>query len=343
MVKRIFLTTSLVVSSLFTAYTQQGGKTMYPFMELPNSARIGALGGNQVGLADGDLNLWYHNPATMGVADKGQAVLNYMNFVSDINVGYAAYAHDLKNIGRLAIGIHHIGYGTFKMTDEYDQEQGTFTASEQAILLGFSRQMSPNFALGITVKPIFSNFEAYRSFAIATDFGGTYTSTHKLFSAGLVIKNLGAQLSNYNGENEELFTDVQLGLSQKLEHAPFRFSLTFQGLTEWDLEYTTDDSQNGSAYDTEEDASLSFGNNLMRHTVLGVEFLPSKTFFVNLGYNHRRRQELKIEEKPGTVGYSWGFGLNLSKFRFSYGSARYHLGGPSNHFSLAINLGAFGS
>lgn len=315
---------------------------MYGFMELPNSARMGALGGNQVGLADGDLNLWFHNPAALANADKGQVLLNYVNFVSDINIGFVGYAREVKNFGKVAIGIHHIGYGDFIRTDENDQQLGTFNANEQVILLGYSRQMSPNFMLGITLKPIFSNFANYRSFAFAADFGGAYVSDNKLFSAGLVLKNLGAQITNYDGTNEPLNTDVQIGLAKKLEHAPFRFSLTMQGITEWDLEYTVDDSQNGSAYDTNDDNGFGFGGNLLRHTVLGVEFLPSKSFFVNLGYNYRRRQELKFEDKPSTVGYSWGFGINLKKMTFTYGSARYHLSGPSNHFSLTVKLADVG-
>ncbi len=39
-----------------------------------------------------------------------------------------------------------------------------------------------------------------------------------------------------------------------------------------------------------------------------------------------------------TVGFSWGFGVRISRFQFSYGSGRYHLAGSSNLISVAIRL-----
>ena len=80
---------------------------------------------------------------------------------------------------------------------------------------------------------------------------------------------------------------------------------------------------------------------MMRHFLFGLEFKPMDAFTLRFGYNYQRRQELKIPTKVSTVGFSWGFGLNLQKFQLSYGRATYHLSGASNHFSLAIKLKEF--
>ena len=84
-----------------------------------------------------------------------------------------------------------------------------------------------------------------------------------------------------------------------------------------------------------------FGDKLMRHLVFGVEFLVGKNFHADLGYNYKRRQEMKVSARPGTVGFSWGFGFKVSKFHFAFGRASYHLAGGSNHFSLTTNLSEF--
>ena len=84
-----------------------------------------------------------------------------------------------------------------------------------------------------------------------------------------------------------------------------------------------------------------FGDKLMRHLVFGVEFLVGKNFHVDLGYNYKRRQEMKVNARPGTVGFSWGFGFKISKFHFAFGRASYHLAGGTNHFSLTTNLSEF--
>jgi hypothetical protein len=91
-----------------------------------------------------------------------------------------------------------------------------------------------------------------------------------------------------------------------------------------------------------EDPLARFGDNFMRHLIFGIEFIPTKNFYVNLGYNYKRRQEMKIEDKVGMVGFSFGFGLKINRFRISYGRASYHVAGASNHFSVTTNLSEFG-
>ena len=82
----------------------------------------------------------------------------------------------------------------------------------------------------------------------------------------------------------------------------------------------------------------SFGKQLMRHTIIGVELLPSENFILRAGYNYQRRQELKFDDKLSTVGFSFGFGVKVKRFRLDYATSRFHLAGSSNLFSLAINL-----
>ena len=40
-------------------------------------------------------------------------------------------------------------------------------------------------------------------------------------------------------------------------------------------------------------------------------------------------------------GFSWGFGIRISKFHLNYGRASYHLAGASNHFSITTDLSSF--
>ncbi len=54
-------------------------------------------------------------------------------------------------------------------------------------------------------------------------------------------------------------------------------------------------------------------DNTMRHLIIGVDLIPLKSFYATLGYNHQRRQEMKLYDKAGFVGFSWGFGIKLKK------------------------------
>lgn len=325
-----------------TAQAQLGGESIYDFLNLTNSARIGALGGTNISIKDNDMNMAYHNPALLQQEMNNALVLNYVPYMSDINYGYVGYAHHLKKIGTFSLGIHNINYGDFQETNENAELLGVVTAAEYAFILTYARQLSPNISMGLSFKPIYSQLDSYTSLGVATDFGFHYNKPEKNFTFAMVLRNLGTQISSYDELEEDISSDLQMGITKKLAHAPFRFSLTAQYLLDWDLTYTTIDTENATSSDySTESEDYTFGDKLMRHMVVGVEFLPAKNFHIDVGYNHRRRKELGYDENMSTAGYSWGFGLRLYKFHFSYGSARYHLGGTSNHFSLTTNLSNF--
>jgi len=194
----------------------------------------------------------------------------------------------------------------------------------------------------VNLKPIFSSLEQYTSFGIALDLGVTYYISSSLTSFGLVFKNMGAQITSYTNTRESLPFEIQAGITQGLAHAPFRFIVTFQHLERWDLTYTLQDNETDfSENDAEASGFDNFGDNFMRHVILGTEFLIGDNFHIDLGYNYKRRKEMKVNSHPGMVGFSMGFGFRVSKFHFTFGRASYHLAGGTNHFSLTTNLSEF--
>ncbi len=328
-----------IITLATTLKAQQAGNYTYDFLNLANSARIGALGGNQVGLASDDINLVFNNPANLTANISNDLTFSYVPFVSDINIFYSGYAHHIDNFGTIGVGIHAINYGTFDRADIDGNLQGTFAAAEYAIHLSYAKMLSTQWQLGVTLKPVISSFEQYNSFGLATDIGMMYKSVDGLFSAGFAIKNLGSQITTYNDTYEPLPSDIQIGIAKKLAHAPFRLALTAQDLLDWNLKYEV---KNGSGDVIEDEGNNGNGfDQFMRHIVLGVEFVPSDNFWVDFGYNHRRRKELSIGSKMSTVGFSWGFGFRVYKFKFGYGSARYNLAGTSNHFTISTRLSDF--
>jgi len=328
----------------FAAYAQKGGEYTYSFLGLTNSARVAALGGEVVSLWDDDINLVFHNPALLTPAMHHNLNLNYINYFAGVNFGYASFSHHLEGAGSFAAGMHYVDYGTFDETDELGEVLGTFRASEYALNLVYSRSFLDSvLTAGINLKPIYSSFERYHSFGIALDLGVTYHNPATLTTLGLVAKNMGIQLTTYTGVREKLPFEVQAGITQGLAHAPFRFNITYQNLERWDLTYESPDANEFNTLGEEPKKSGFdiFGDKLMRHLVFGVEFLVGEHFHFDLGYNYKRRQEMKLSAKPGMVGFSWGFGFRISKFHIAYGRSSYHLAGGTNHFSLTTNLTDF--
>jgi len=325
------------------ALAQKGGESTYSFLGLANAARVAALGGEVVSLRDGDINMVFHNPALLTYEMHNNLSLNYVNYFAGVNYGYASYAFSPGDIGNFGAGMHYVNYGSFDRTDELGNIQGTFKASEYALNLFYSRSfLDSSLTAGVNLKPIFSSLEQYTSFGLALDLGVSYHLSGSLTTFGLVLKNMGAQITSYTANRESLPFEIQAGITQGLAHAPFRFTLTFQHLERWDLSYTLqDDDVNFSGGDSEASGFDVFADNLMRHVVLGTEFLIGKNFHVDVGYNYKRRKEMQVNSRPGMVGFSAGFGFRVSKFHFSFGRASYHLAGGTSHFSLTTNLSEF--
>jgi hypothetical protein len=325
--------------TMLAGKAQIGGEKTYQFLELTNSARIAALGGNQIALLDStDLNLPYHNPASLHKSMEDKVLVNYVNYIADINYGYASYAKSVSNIGNFALGIHYINYGEFLESTEFGELTGSeFKAAEYAFHIIYSNNYK-RLNYGAALKPILSVFESYQSFGLAADFGISIASKSKYTNVSLVARNVGSQITTYyeDGNYEKIPFNLQAGISRRLKHAPINLAINLQYLNKWDL---------GTPVPGENDEELdffereeSFGKQIMRHIVFGAEILPSENFIIRAGYNYQRRQELKFGERPGMVGLSAGFGLKIKRFRLDYAISQYHLAGSSNLFSLTINF-----
>ena len=346
--KALFLFPALLLPALGVS-GQLGGNSTYAFLNLTYSARIASLGGRVAAIPDDDLNLAFYNPSTLNDDMTGHLVLNYMNYFTDINFGYVSYARSVEGIGNFAGGLNYINYGKFIAADRVGTVTGEFRAAEYALNLIYSRDLDSLFRIGVNLKPVYSVMETYHSFGLVADLGLAYTSRDKLFSAGVVLRNAGFQLKPYYpGHREPVPFEILLGVSQKLRHAPFRFSLVVHDLQKPDLSYD-DPSRSAGEFDPVTGEPIPrnkweiLGDNIMRHMIFGIEFTPLENFYLRAGYNYQRRQELKIASRTAMVGFSWGFGIRISKFNLSYGRASYHLAGASNLFSVSTNLSSFGS
>lgn len=342
MIRAFFLTVFLMLLAQ-SGMAQRGGESTYSFLGLTNSARIAALGGEVVSLLDDDINTVFHNPALLTPGMHNNLSLNYVNYFAGVNYGYASYGYSIADVGNFAAGIHYVNYGIFDQTDELGESLGTFRASEYALNLFYSRSfLDSAFSAGVNLKPIFSSLEQYNSFGLAVDLGVSYNFERSLTTVGLVLKNMGAQLSSYTTSREPLPFEIQAGVTQGLAHAPFRFTFTLQHLERWDLTYSLEDNDlSFSGSDGDRSGFDKFADNLMRHVILSTEFLIGENFHVDVGYNYKRRREMVVSGKPGLVGFSAGFGFRVSKFHFSFGRASYHLAGGTSHFSLTTNLSEF--
>ncbi|MFT4532958.1 MAG: hypothetical protein ACJA1A_000146 [Saprospiraceae bacterium] len=341
---------SLIFSMIFIgAVAQIGGRYTYEFLGNPQSARLSALGGSLITIQDDDVSLAASNPALLNDKTHNQITFNHNFAFADVSNGYLGYGRKINKWGGINahVGISYVSFGEFTASDEIGNAIGTFSGGESAITVGASKRLNERIVVGANLKGIFGNLETYSSSGIGADLGLYYSKPESNFSAAFVIKNIGTELSTYGNERANLPLDIQLGVSRKLNHLPFRFTIIAHQLQQWSVTYDDPNNvQSESIFEDEPTETSTFNegvDNFFRHFIFNGEFLLGKTqgLKIRFGYNHLRRKELSLSSFRSLAGFSGGLGLRIKGFNIDYGVGYYHLAGAANHLSIRTDLGRF--
>jgi hypothetical protein len=308
---------------------QNPGQSSFEFLNVPVSARLSAMGGVNVSLANRDINFFYSNPAVNGDTLAGFASVNYQRYVADINHAAFAYSNNFSGIGNLTIGVQHMNYGSIKGFDQTGNETGELNAGETALVIGKSHTLG-NYRLGASIKGIFSNLAGYRANAVALDLGGVFTHPQQALTVAIVIKNFGIVVSDYSGSaSSKLPFDVQVGATFKPSHMPLRFSATAYNLVNKNL--LPDDP----ALTDDDPSSVE---KIFAHLNFAGEILLHRNVNLLLGYNYLHHKNLKLENAGGGAGLNLGFSASIKAVDFVVSRSGYVAGTASYAFTLSTNI-----
>lgn len=322
----------VLISMTLDGYAQIGGQRAFEFLNVPNNARLTALGGTNITSGWDDLSQMNSNPALINELWKQQLAVGYLGYFADVNQTSVSYANQFKSAGLLAINLTYFNYGEFDAYDAQGNYIGQQRAKDYALSIGKSISFGA-FTAGANGKIVVSDLAGFQASALMLDLGGTFKHPEKDLTVGMSIKNLGFLVSDFeDNTGSKLPLDVQLGFSYKPEFMPFRFSLTTKNTLREDLVYF-DQISTGFG---QEDAP-SVGEEIFRRLVLATELLLSPNLAFRVSYNHLLRQELKLENAAGGAGFSFGLMFKVKRFEFAYSRALYHVAGGSNFFQVMIN------
>lgn len=315
----------------------QEGTTAYQFLNVTPSSHVYGLGGHNLTIIDDDINMVEQNPALLGPEFNRQVGLNYMRYIGSTNFMGARYGQGINEHSAFAAGIQYYGYGQLVGADPEGIKTGTFNASDIAFNLTYSHDIAENLRGGVTLKYLYSKYGDYSAAAIATDLGINYYNPDNDVSLSLVAKNLGGQVKKFNDTRDNLPWDIQVGYSQQLSSAPFRISLTAYNLRKWHLPYYEPEDKNSST------SALvkkdKFGSNLMRHLVIGAEFVPNERIYIGLGYNYKVRTDMSTYHRSILSGFSIGAGLKVKALGFGVAFAQPHTSATTFMFNLTTSIG----
>ncbi len=332
----LFIFSSCVFSGV--AAQTLGGNAVFNFLKLSNTPQLTGLGGINVSQPSDDVGLAYNNPSLLKPEMNQQLNLVFNNFYSGINIFHlsGAYYPDKSTIG-FAGGITYFNYGTVTETDAAGNVLGKFKPFDWVAQVSASKPYLEKWNFGATLKFINSNYGQYKSNGVATDVGVFYNDTAKLFSASLLVKNMGVQIKKYEGTNgEELPFDIQVGITKRLSSAPFSFSLTAQRIHRFNIRYDDINFNNQNGYANANTNNFSVGK-LMDHFVLATSVFITDRIDAQVGYNFLRRRELNVGNSGnGLNGFSLGAGVKLGRLQIRYARAWYQSNTAINQFGLTI-------
>ncbi|MCM1517762.1 MAG: type IX secretion system protein PorQ [Pseudoflavonifractor sp.] len=331
---KILLTIVLAVSAFQLRAADDS--PAYNFLNIPSSAHVYGLGGVNISIIDDDINLIDQNPALLGPEIDMQAGLNYMHYVGGSNFAGLKFGMAATERSAWAFGLQYFGYGEIRQTEIDGSVSGTFSPKDVTFSGYYSHDITDRLRGGIALKGVYSGYEAYTAWAIATDLGLNFYNPDRDLSLSLVVANLGGQVKRFNAAYDRLPIDVRLGWTQSF--GSFRFSATAWNLTKWKLPYY--DPGDGTT-DAKPELKENFGSNLFRHLVFGVEFVPTDRIYVGIGYNYKTRTDMSTYSRNFLSGFSIAAGLKVKMFGFGVAFAQPHTGATTFMLNLTTNLYEF--
>lgn len=320
-----------------------GGNSIYNFLKLSNTPQLTALGGVNVSNQTADVGMIYHNPALTRETMHMQANLVFNAMYGGVRNYHILMAfHDHKSQTNFAAGVNYLNYGDVAETDAAGNVYGDFKPRDYVVQLSASRRYERSWYYGAALKFIHSQYGQYRSSGIALDAGISFTDSSNLLQTSLVIKNMGLQLTSYNGTSSDDFPfDIQLGISKRLAKAPIQFSVTAHHLHQFDIRYN-DTLFNNEYFPNNAGAKKFTLDKVFRHFILASQLYIEDRLEISIGYNYLRRKELNIgRDGNGLNGFSLGLGLLFRNLQLRYGRSYYQNNTAYNQFGLNLRLNQY--
>lgn len=299
---------ALIMIVAFTSLSFAGdvarkGTTGADQLLIPVGARGIATGGAFVANITG-IEAIYYNPAGVAVAERSEAMFNYMSYVADINISYFAAVANLGDFGSLGLSFKTMDFGDIPITT-VDNPDGTGANYSPSYIVGgvtYSKIITDRVAIGVNMKVINESIIDASALGFALDFGVQYRFGNNLL-LGATVMNIGSNMK-YDGPS--------------LQHKTSIPGSTLTGLNGV-YEVTTEEFQIPSyfelsvayQYDVNEQNSFNFASRFRNNNVLedvmsfGMEYGFMNTFFVRGGY------DLAFENQDDQLfGFTAGAGVN---------------------------------
>ena len=208
-----FLACSLLIQAQEFKKTATAG---FVFLEIPVSARSAALGDASIALSDLNSDAVFSNPAALGFINKQNLLsVSYSPWIAEIKNYAASYSYS-SPAGVFGIGVVYMDYGTMDRVIHHNYvTSGTFSASDLAIGLSYSKMLTDRFAFGITGKFVKETIDVYNATNFLLDGGVLYYTGLASLRIAAAIQNFGVD-SKFEDKKFVMPSVFKMGLAAEV-------------------------------------------------------------------------------------------------------------------------------
>ncbi len=307
--------------------------------EIPADARSAALGGRLVADWNGDLHAASNNPALLDSSMTGKLAMETVDYFAGMNLSAITYAGKKNGRRQWQAGARVMNYGEFSGIDDAGNSTENFRGGDFIVLSGWSWQLDSTWSIGVQGFAGTRSLDREIAGIIGTDVMIHGKWTENRFAIGAGITGLGHQMGLKGSQpSGSLPFDFQMGLCKGFANAPFTIYLRAGHLETWDLAPpgTYDDVVDPLTGESIPNSTFRLGDQLMRHMGLGTEIRLGPALKIMVGFDYRRRQEIRANGMLGTNGLAIGTDFSVRRFRIRISRNTYHFAGSSTHVGVAF-------
>ncbi len=273
----------------FTVSSNNLFSEVFLISELDLNPRNSSLRHSDIAFSEHHSSL-FSNPASISRLDNISAGFTYTKDFADVSLTTLSSVYPLKNkFGTVGLTLAYLNLGEF---EDVEDDYKLYTAYDMMIVGSYGYNVYENLYVGTNLRFLQSKIDKYTSNGVSIDLSGLYLLMDEKLRLATGIFNVGSQLDTYNdGINEDLPTEVRLGISNILDRIPLEVGLQYS--------YSLN---NESTYG------------------IGLEFIPKKFFKIRAGYDFRAESRkfgtgAKLEK---FAGISLGTEIDIKNFGFDF-------------------------
>lgn len=264
--------------------------TAVPFLSIATDARAGGMG--DVGVATSpDANSTHWNIAKLAYIENDIGFsLSYTpwlgKIIDDMSLSYLTGYYKINKEQAVGLSLSYFDLGDIQFTDEYGEALQNFNPREFSFSGSYSRLLSENMSLGITLKYIRSNLtgnvfsstnDGQAGVSIAGDIGWYWNKDlgqKSNLALGATITDIGNKITYSNDDQKEFIpTTLRFGSAYKLNLDPYNsltFALDFSKLMVPSPPVYVVDENGRVVYDQNGDPEIARGKDPNRSLISGM-------------------------------------------------------------------------